>query len=338
LLRAPRLGPPDRVALLPADSPPLLTVVIDTEEEFDWAKPLARANQCVTSIAAQGRAQEIYARHGLVPTYVIDYAVVNDEDAVRHLRTFADDGACEIGAHLHPWVNPPDQEAVTPFNSYPGNLPAALEGEKLGLLTEAIERRFGQRPTVYKAGRYGIGPNTGRHLEALGYTVDASVVPHTNFDADGGPDFTTFGPEPYWFGATRRLLELPLSVGFAGLFGRRGTTLYPKLFDGVAAQIRAPGIFARSRLLERIRLSPEGIDSAAHRRLARSLIAQGHRVLTMTYHSPSLAPGHTPYVRNAAELDRFLKSIDGFLSFFREQLGGRFTTPTALYRQLSTGQ
>ena len=321
--------------MLPADSPPLLAVVIDTEEEFDWAKPLARANKNVTSIAAQGKAQEIFARHGIVPTYVIDYAVANNEDAVSHLRSFADAGGCEIGTHLHPWVNPPDQEAVTPFNSYPGNLPSALEAEKLALLTDIIERRFGQRPVVYKAGRYGVGPNTADHLERLGYKIDASVVPYTNFDADGGPNFTAFGPEPYWFGTARRMLELPLSVGFAGFLSERGATLYPRLVGGLGLRFRVPGIFARSRMLERIRLSPEGIDSAAHRRLARSLVAQGHKVLTMTYHSPSLAPGHTPYVRSEPDLRAFLSSIDKFLSFFAEQLGGHFTTPTALFRQLA---
>ena len=59
------------------------------------------------------------------------------------------------------------------------------------ILTEAIEANFGQRPIVYKAGRYGVGPATTTLLEDLGYAVDCSVVPHWSFAADGGPDCAT---------------------------------------------------------------------------------------------------------------------------------------------------
>src|SRR3546814_10508787 len=62
-------GPP----ALPVDHPPLLLVVIDTEEEFDWHLPHSRDNTSVSAIAAQGPAQQIFARHDIVPTYVVDY-------------------------------------------------------------------------------------------------------------------------------------------------------------------------------------------------------------------------------------------------------------------------
>src|SRR3546814_5249321 len=91
------------------------------------------------------------------------------------LRRFQDDGECTIGTHLHPWVNPPFEEAVTGPNSFAGNLPPALERAKLGVLTDTIEAAFGRRPTVYRAGRYGVGPNTAAILRDLGYRVDVSV-------------------------------------------------------------------------------------------------------------------------------------------------------------------
>jgi hypothetical protein len=102
-------GPPAR---LPEDQPPRLLVVVDTEEEFDWSRPHARENTSVTAIAAQGRAQQVFDRHGIVPTYVIDYPVAASPAAVEALRAFADRGRCRIGAHLHPWVNPPVSETV----------------------------------------------------------------------------------------------------------------------------------------------------------------------------------------------------------------------------------
>ena len=321
--------------VVPASAPPLLMVVVDTEEEFDWSRPLSRENTCVASITEQQRAQEIFKKYSVVPTYVIDYPVATNENAVKLLGEILAEGRCEIGAHLHPWVNPPHEEPVNPYNSYPGNLQAALERDKLMCLTKAIEQNFGRRPTVYKAGRFGVGPATAGTLEGLGYEVDISVVPYTSFAADGGPDFRAFGFRPYWFGHQRRLLEIPLSCGFAGILSNWGPSLFPALAGTPGVKVRAPGIAARLGLLERIRLTPEGIDHAAHRRLTKSLLAQGCRIFTLTYHSPSLKPGNTPYVRDAGQLVGFLETIERYMDYFLTELGGHPTTPAQLYEELN---
>ena len=90
-LQALRHGPEDLPRVPPA-APPLLLVVIDTEEEFDWSQPHARDNTSVSAIAAQGLAQEVFRRHGIVPTYVIDYPVAATPAAVSALKVFADRG------------------------------------------------------------------------------------------------------------------------------------------------------------------------------------------------------------------------------------------------------
>jgi hypothetical protein len=316
---------------LPREFPPLLLVVVDTEEEFDWGRPHARENTSVTAVAVQGRAQELLTSHGIIPTYVIDYPVASDPAATEVLRVFADRGQCRIGAHLHPWVNPPFTEPVTTYNSYPGNLDAGLEREKLGILTAAIAKGFGARPVIYKAGRYGVGPATAQILDELGYLIDMSVVPFTSFADDGGPDFSRSAFHPSWFGSNGKLLEIPLSCGFCGLLRFLGPSLFPYLRSRAGMSLRLPGILARSRLLERIRLTPEGIDLAANIRLARSLYDQGCRVFSLTYHSPSLMPGMTPYVRSEGELSEFLRAMDGFFKFFREELGGQPSEPLEVY-------
>jgi peptidoglycan/xylan/chitin deacetylase (PgdA/CDA1 family) len=312
-------------------------VIVDTEEEFDWSAPLSRANRPVNSVAAQSAAHEIFANYGVVPTYVVDYPVAVTETSIRVLKDLSKAGVCEIGAHLHPWVNPPDVEDVNAFNSYPGNLPADLEREKLEVLSAAIENSIGFRPRVYKAGRYGLGINTAAILEETGYDVDLSVVPYTSFAADGGPDYRTFGASPYWFGAKRKLLEIPLTCGFAGVLATSGPRAFPALSSDLGMKLRLPGIAARLRLLERIRLTPEGIDHAAHRRLINSMLAEGHRVFAMTYHSPSLQPGNTPYVRDKGDLKAFLGTLRRTLDYFLNEIGGKATTPGALFRLLRPG-
>jgi hypothetical protein len=257
--------------------------------------------------------------------------VASTPEAVAVLKSFADRDECRIGTHLHPWVNPPHREDVSAHNSYPGNLPPGLEREKLAKLTETINAAFGQRPVIYKAGRYGVGPATAGILEELGYRIDVSVVPYSSFAADGGPDFSRAGFQPAWFGSAGDLLEIPLSCGFSGRLRALGPSLFPTLSSAAGMGLHLPGIFARTGLLERIRLTPEGVDLAANIRLARSLYQQGCRIFTLTYHSPSLVPGMTPYVSSTAELREFLETMDRFFTFFREELGGRPSDPIEVY-------
>ena len=320
---------------LPQAEVPRVLVFVEAEEEFDWGAPLSRDNVSVSNIAAQDRAQEIFARHGVVPTYLVDYPVASDEAAARLLSGYQAQGLCEIGAHLHPWVNPPLEEAVTARNSFPGNLPPELEREKLYQLTSKIEENFGQRPRVYRAGRHGVGPWTGSVLEDFGYAVGTSVMPYTSFDHKGGPDFRRFEPRPYWFGERRPLLELPLTVGFSGLLAAVAPALFPRVSNDWGRALQLPELLARFGLLERIGLTPEGADHAAHRRLLDSLLARGCRIFCLTYRSSSLVPGHTRHVRSDEDLATFLATIDRTLGHLLGALGGRASTATALYDELS---
>ena len=310
----------------PASQAPLLTVVVDTEEEFDWSRPLSRDNTAVASIRHQVRAHRVFERYGIRPTYVVDYPVATQEAGIGPLRELLDDGLCAIGAHLHPWVNPPHEETVSARNSYPGNLPGRLEHEKLRRLSGAIEEHFGARPTIYKAGRYGVGPSTSAILAKLGFEIDTSVVPGTSFGADGGPDFGRLAARPYWFGPDAGLLEVPLTVGFAGALRGYARTLFPMAASPGGVRLRLPGLLARLGLLERMKLTPEGVPGSEHRRITRILFDSGHRVFCFCYHSPSLDPGNTPYVRTPDDLDRFINAMDRYFDFFVNDMGGRFAT------------
>ncbi|WP_207478026.1 polysaccharide deacetylase family protein [Arenibaculum pallidiluteum] len=313
-------------AALPPGSTPVLAVIVDTEEEFDWSKPFSRSAVGVASIPAQASMQAVFRRHGIAPTYAIDWPVAATPVSIAFMRRLLDRGECEIGAHLHPWVNPPHEETLSAPNSYAGNLPRELERRKIDALTRLIERNFGRHPRLYKAGRYGIGPQTPGILAELGYEIDASVVPHTSFRGDGGPDFRAGPDRPFWFGPGDRLLELPVSTGFAGRLSARGPALFPWLEGRIGRTLRLPGIAARTGLLERIPLTPEGCGLEDLKRVARAMLADGHRVLTLCYHSPSLVPGHTPYVRDEAQLRAFLATCDAFFDFFASEAGGRFAT------------
>lgn len=328
--------PVQKLLTPPASWPPTLVVVIDTEEEFDWTAPFDPANTAVTNIGLQPLAQSIFDSHGLVPTYVIDHPVASTPAAVAVLRSFAAEGRCEIGAHLHPWVNPPAEGPTDARHSYPGNLPAAIERRKLTALTEVIAASFGVRPKVYKAGRYGIGAATPAILRELGYTVDLSVVPHTDFSADGGPDFRGAPAVPFMI--ADGLCELPLSVHFVGRLAAHGPRLFRHLSAVPMRDLHLIGICSRLGLLQRLRLSPEGYSLAELIRQTRAALAAGTRLFMLSYHSSSLLPGATQYVRTEADRRAFLATLDGYLRFFLAELGGRADTVTRVATALAPGQ
>jgi hypothetical protein len=281
------------------------------------------------------RLQATFDRFGLKPIYMIDYAVASQPDGYKTLSGIAADGRCEIGAHVHPWVNPPITEEICVRNTYPFNLPAELEAEKLRVLTATIEANLGVRPISYKAGRYGIGAATPEILLRQGYKVDLSVVPTRNYSGDGGPDFRAFdSTKPFWIDEDRRLLELPFTTSFIGAFSDGGGPLFKLIEGGIGRAFHLPGIFARLGLLNQVNLTPEGVTLKEAKALTRHLLAGGDRVFTLAFHSTSLTPGSTPYVQNEAQLTNFYNWLEAYFAFFANEIGGVFMTPRALYESL----
>jgi hypothetical protein len=277
-------------------------VFVDTEEEFDWAAPLTRDGHAVSAVAAIPAAHRWFADHGVPLTYMVDYPIVSDARAVDALRAACADGVSAIGTQLHGWVNPPFEEALTPQNSYVGNLPRPLEAAKIDCLTDAITAAFGTRPVAYRAGRYGIGPHTLGLLAERGYRLDSSMRARYSYAADGGPDFSEIGNAAFHVGPDGGLVELPLTTVYTGLLRRRGAA---GLYRALGRVPKGRGLFARTHLLARVALTPE--DMPQHDALEAIAVAvgEGVRVLNFSFHSPSLVPGHTPYVRDAADLAAF---------------------------------
>jgi hypothetical protein len=319
---------------LGAGARPILLTVLSTEEEFDWGKPFDRSSTSVRAAGYIERAQKVFDEHGVKPTYVVDYPIASQPQSVAPLKAIADSDRCEIGAHLHPWVSPPLEEEMTVPNSFPGNLPADIEARKLRVLTETIEKNFGRRPRTYQAGRYGFGPRTASVLEREGYDVDLSASPGFDYRAEGGPDYSDFDPRPFWYGAGRRMLAIPVTGAFVGFADRAGRGLLAAGQRASMSWSRLPAVLSRVGAIERSRLSPEGFDHAAHRRLTRTLLERGVRIFVFSFHSPSMLPGCTPYVRDERELSQFLDTCRRYYEYFLGELGGVSRTPQQLVAEL----
>lgn len=296
----------DSLIAWPADFGTRFTVFCDVEEEFDWRRPLDRDNRATTAVAALPATHRRFADRGAGLTCMVDHPVATDPAAIEALACVARDARSAIGAQLHPWVSPPFGEPVTPANSYAGNLPRELEAAKIDALTGALVAAFGKRPLAYRAGRYGIGPATIALLAERGYRLDSSVRAGYDYRADGGPDFGGIGNAAYRTGG---LVEVPFSTVFSGPLRSGGSGLHR-----AAARVpHGPGLLARAGLLNRVSLTPEDMPIAEALAAVEVAVAAGQRLLAFSFHSPSLVPGHTPYVRDAADLVRFHRWWDAML-------------------------
>lgn len=304
------------------DGRPRFWVTIDTEEDFDWAAPFARTGYRLGSVPALAECQSYFERAAVQPIYLVDWPIVADDHAVEILGTARDGGRCEIGAQLHPWVTPPHDEDVNERNSYTGNLPAALQRAKMTALRDAIRDRFGITPTVYRAGRYGLGPDSAVMLAELGFRCDTSVRSGFDYRAGHGPDYRDAPLHPWWVRTARgAVLEMPVTTVFGGLFGAAGRSVYHRVARNGT---HAGAALARLRLIERIALTPEGIPAERACKAIDIAIEARLPVLNFSFHSPSLQPGNTPYVRSAADLDLFYRWWDVVL----DHLARRGVEPT----------
>ena len=276
-------------------------VTVDAEEEFDWRAPLRPSGHTLHAVSRLAKFQAFCEGQGVAPVYLVDYPIATSELAGDLLRDAVSAGRAEIGVQLHPWVSPPLDEDINEFNSFAGNLRKELEEAKFVKLRDAVVANFGCAPQIYRAGRYGVGPNTAAMLTCHGIAIDSSVRARFDYSQTGGPNFRDLPVRPWWIGRPGSLMELPLTTVFRGALRRHGPWLYPRLW-------RLPplrGLLARIGLLERIPLTPEGVTLPEIGHAIAAAIADELPIMVFSFHSPSLQPGHTPYVRSEDDLDAF---------------------------------
>lgn len=276
-------------------------ITVDTEEEFDWSAPFERSGHTTITVPMLQRYQQFVQKYGIKPVYFVDYSIINDDEATAFLRDASTRGDAFVGAHLHPWINPPFEEELTAQNSFAGNLPIELEEAKIVALRDTIEQRIGVRTKIYRAGRYGVGPNTVEILLKHGFTIDSSIRSRFDYSGEGGPNFQNMGPVPMWLDEDKSLLELPLTSIFSGVFRQQSEWLAPWMNRSSITN----AILSKSKLLERIPLTPEGVSAREAKEAIDVALDDDLQLLVFSFHSPSLSPGHTPYVRTMKDLDAF---------------------------------
>ena len=240
-----------------------LIVAVDTEED-NWGSLRLTRYTC-ENIGRIPAVQALFDHFNVTPTYLITYPVATNDQAASILKAILDSKRCEVGAQCHPWNTPPLNEENTPANSMLCNLPAASQYAKMKCLHEAIRARFGVEPISFKSGRFGYSTTVARNLHRLGYKIDNSITPYTDWTRDHGPDFTRFSPRPFRFSsdnafqecASGDLIEVPSTIGFLQHDFARSNYIFNALTRGPISKLRLAGVLHWFRLLNKAWLSPE---------------------------------------------------------------------------------
>jgi hypothetical protein len=295
-----------------------LIITIDTEED-NWGS-YTPAGYTLENMEYIPRLQELFDRYDIKPTYLITYPVATDDRAIFLLRGILEGGGCEIGTHCHPWNTPPFEEETGRRNSMLCNLPVELQFRKLKNLHEAISRNFSITPLSFRAGRWGYSGEVASNLTRLGYRIDTSITPYTDWTPYHGPDMSRYTPEPYiWTnGDGNSLLELPATVGFLQRDFAVSNSIFNMSRHPYLRFLRLIGILDRLRIVSKVWFSPEQSSGQQMISLAKRMIKNNYGYLNMVFHSASLKSGLTPFVKSPDDEKRFLKHIEEFLIYSRD--------------------
>lgn len=320
-----------------------VVITVDTEPDNIWADHHSRG---VRNIHELLRLQALLDEFGARATLLVTHQMVTRTECVEVLKRLTGEHGAEVGAHLHPWENPPFDPSGYDrrYHTFPHELKDVDFRRKLEVLTEAIRAPFGQ-PVSYRAGRYGFKGAHVRVLEDLGYRVDTSVTPFEDWRATrglpinerglGGIDYRRAPLDPYHpdYGdvtrpGTARLWEVPVTV--------YATRAMPDFMVRAFAHlpVRLRGALRRTTGLTLAWARPTGQAPGATLQMLAALQKRPARIVNIMFHSSELLLGGSPSTGTEAAVDAVFENIRGMLEWLTAHSRFEFLTLADAARSL----
>jgi hypothetical protein len=285
-----------------------LCVTIDTEcdKGAGWKveKPLGFAG---IKDGVGHRLAPLFRQHRAKATYLLSPEIMRHDESVTLLRTLAKES--DLGTHLHAELAEPGAFVPDETAAFQRDCSEAEERAKLTTLTDSFKSTFDRAPTCFRAGRFGVGPNSLPILESLGYAVESSVTPHMEWSSAGarGLDFRgaptqPYHPDPKEPGrpGSSPLWEVPVTIRPSAL-----------------SRLPIVGKLAEPRWLRPTRGTEDGIVQVAKEELLAAEAAAPDRpaVLCAMFHNVEVVPGKSPYAKDEGEARAILSRLSALLAF-----------------------
>lgn len=306
---------------------------VDTEEEWDWEGPFPESNFSVDNLHALPAFQDFCVKHKIRPCYFVDYPAAAELPKQSLFLQHVEKGNCELGAHLHPWANPPYFGKPSEENSHVVNLPLSQVEQKLDELMALFERELNYVPTAFRTGRWGISEPIMELLYLRGFTIDSSVYPfykNEYFNCYGSP-LTAYWPDVedvLKSGLQRNILELPVTVGFNRTPFVQSAKVHDVTQNRAFQSLKTTALLWHSKLLRKIYFSPEVSTSSDMITLADAAIENGHQCLHMYFHSSNLINDGTGFLKSKNANKVICTRIEKVLKYLHKHYDVNFMTPS----------
>ncbi|HLC73595.1 MAG TPA: hypothetical protein VJH20_03085 [Candidatus Nanoarchaeia archaeon] len=284
-------------------------VTIDTECDMPNWKP--KLQYSIKNTEALLKLHALFSKYEIQPTYLITYPVATEALSKDILTSLYKNGDCEIGAHFHPWTTPPINIQEIKDATFPFQLEYNNHLQKLQNLTNAIIKSFRVKPKSYRAGRFGLDLNGLNIIESLGYEIDTSVTPLTNW----GSDFRNASVHPYYLDynglsnpGKSKVLEVPVSIDVN--IHKSLRKIYRLSSEKTKAILGLVGI-------KRLWLRPSLSSSTEMVKLSRLLISNNIPVLNMMFHSNELTTFSSPFNKTQQQLNNYFNKLEGYFKFIK---------------------
>lgn len=306
---------------------------VDTEEEWDWDGPFPEQDFSVENLHMLPKFQKFCELKGLRPCYFVDYAAAVGLAKQTEFLDRVTHSQCELGAHLHPWANPPYFDKPTEENSHVVNLPIAQVEQKLDALMELFTKSLNYKPKAFRTGRWGISESIMKLLFLRGFDVDSSVYPfykNDYFHCNGAP------LSPYWpdtdnvlkSGKQRNILEMPVTVGFNRTPFERASVLHEFSHHPALQLLKPTALLWHSKILRKVYFSPEVSSVGDMISLADKAIENGQQVLHMYFHSSNLINNGTGFLQSDDAYSLICQRITKVIEHLQTNYEVNFMTPS----------
>jgi hypothetical protein len=316
---------------------------VDTEEEWEWDGPFPESDFSVENLHMLPSFQAFCEEKNLRPCYFVDYAAAIGMQQQTAFLERAYKGKCELGAHLHPWANPPFFGKATEESSHVLNLPLSQVEEKLDVLLDVFSSKLAYAPKAFRTGRWGISEDILYLLYLRGFDIDSSVYPfyrNDYFDCHGSP------LTPYWpdtnnvlaTGSQRNILEVPVTVGFNRTPFKSAAKIHDVAQKPIFNSLKSTAILWHSKMLRKIYFSPEVASSEDMITLADSAIRNGQLCLHMYFHSSNLIKNSTGFLQSDRPFELICERISAVLEHLHAQYEVNYMTPSEYKVYLKNNQ
>lgn len=297
---------------------PSFLITIDTEGDDVWGRSGAVTTR---NSAYLPRFQQLCERYGFKPTWLANCEMAMDLAFVEFGRDVIARGAGEIGMHLHAWHTPPQVALTgddTRHHPYLIEYPLEVMRDKIGFMTDLLQRQFGVKMQSHRAGRWAFDERYARLLLDFDYIVDCSVTPGVSWRAHpgapggaGGSDYRRFPTAPYYLDlddisrpGTSPLLEVPMTTRPGRLAAVLPWSYSIPVVRGVAHRV-APA--------ERW-LRPNGRNLRDMLHLVRQAVRERWSHLEFMLHSSELMPGGSPTFRGERDIEKLYDDLEALFA------------------------